>query len=78
MMADTNDFKIFMRNAIKFLTFGFKMYEQGKWASPKKAFVKVLGRWLNVKLVYKKESGKWVKQSDISAMFDTDALYFKG
>ena len=29
-------------------------------------------------MVYKKESGKWVKQSDISAMFDPNALYFKG
>lgn len=34
MMADTSDFKIFMRNTIKFLTFGFKMYEKGVCDKP--------------------------------------------
>ena len=29
-----SDFKIFMRNAIKFLTFGFKLYEQGVCDAP--------------------------------------------
>lgn len=33
-MADKSDFKVFMRNAIKFLTFGFKMYEQGVCDKP--------------------------------------------
>lgn len=33
-MADKSDFKIFMRNTIKFLTFGFKMYEQGVCNKP--------------------------------------------
>lgn len=29
-----SDFKIFMQNTIKFLTFGFKMYEQGVCDAP--------------------------------------------
>jgi len=33
-MTNTSDFKIFMRNTIKFLTFGFKMYEQGVCDKP--------------------------------------------
>jgi hypothetical protein len=52
--------------------------EQGKWQKQKMYFVKVSSKWAGVKMVYKKESGKWVKQSDISAMFDPNALYFKG
>ena len=33
-MIENSDFKIFMRNTIKFLTFGFKMYEQGVCDEP--------------------------------------------
>ena len=34
MPQQKSDFKIFMRNTIKFLTFGFKMYEQGVCDKP--------------------------------------------
>ena len=33
-MIENSDFKIFMRNTLKFLTFGFKMYEQGVCDEP--------------------------------------------
>lgn len=33
-MADKSEFKVFMRNTIKFLTFGFKMYEKGVCDKP--------------------------------------------
>ena len=34
MPEQKSDFKIFMRNTIKFLTFGFKMYEKGVCDKP--------------------------------------------
>lgn len=41
-MAYTSDFKIFMRNTIKFLTFGFKLYEQGLCDEPIKKDFKLV------------------------------------
>lgn len=41
-MAENSDFKIFMRNTIKFLTFGFKMYENGVCDQPIKGDFKLV------------------------------------
>lgn len=58
---------------------GDKIYDKqnGSWleGTPK---VKVSGTWQDVSKVYKKENGAWVEQSDISAMFDSNAIFKKG
>ncbi len=41
-MAQQSEFKIFMRNAIKYLTFGFKMYENGVCDQPIKGDFKLV------------------------------------
>ncbi len=51
--------------------------QNGSWVegTPK---VKVSGAWHDVSKVFKKENGAWVEQSDISAMFDSNAIFKKG
>ena len=50
----------------------------GSWVQASKEYVKVSGTWKEVSKVYKKVSGSWVEQSDISAMFDENAIYVQG
>lgn len=41
-MTEKSEFKIFMRNAIKYLTFGFRMYENGVCDQPIKGDFKLV------------------------------------
>ena len=41
-MAQHSEFKVFMRNAIKYLTFGFRMYENGVCDQPIKGDFKLV------------------------------------
>lgn len=50
----------------------------GSWVQATKQYVKVSGTWREVSKVFKKVNGSWVQQSDISAMFDNDAIYIGG
>lgn len=50
----------------------------GSWVQASKEYVKVSGTWREVSKVYKKVNGSWVQQSDISSMFDANAIYIKG
>ena len=51
--------------------------ENGSWVEGS-VKVKVNDAWHDVSKVFKKVNGSWVEQSDISAMFDPNALYIKG
>lgn len=50
----------------------------GSWVQASKEYVKVSGTWREVSKVYKKVNGSWVQQSDISAMFNDNAIYIGG
>lgn len=50
----------------------------GSWVQASKEYVKISGTWREVSKVYKKINGSWVQQSDISAMFDENAIYVGG
>ena len=50
----------------------------GTWVQASKEYVKVSGTWREVIKVYKKVNGSWVEQDDISAMFNTNAIYIVG
>lgn len=50
----------------------------GTWVQASKEYVKVSGTWREVSKVYKKVNGSWVEQDDISAMFNTNAIYIGG
>lgn len=41
-MAEKSEFKVFMRNAIKYLTFGFGLYQQGVCDQPIKGDFKLV------------------------------------
>ena len=59
---------------------GDKIYRKinGSWVQASKEYVKVSGTWKEVQKVYKKVNGSWVQQTDISSMFDPDAIYVGG
>lgn len=50
----------------------------GTWKEAANVKVKVNGTWKDVSVVHKNVNGYWQQQSDISDMFDPNALYFKG
>ena len=52
--------------------------KNGSWVQASKIYVKVSGSWREVSKVYKKVNGSWVQQTDISSMFDPDAIYISG
>lgn len=59
---------------------GNKVYVKsgGSWVQSSKQYIKVNGTWAPVNKVFKKVNGSWVQQSDISALFDPNAIYKKG
>lgn len=50
----------------------------GSWVQASKEYVKVSGTWREVSKVFKKVNGSWVQQSDLSSMFDENAIYVGG
>ena len=65
---------------IHFYLRGNKIFvkRNGNWIEASDIKVKVNGTWKDVSVVHKNVNGYWQQQSDISTMFDPNALYIKG